>query len=170
MNVMKKITIALAMLLMVVAAACGEDVQYGDGLDPDAIVAATPTCRLGECKSPEPSPISTEKVGIGTSPTPPKPTAQQQPEERFFDVTLVDYSPYYEPGQQLTMPVGFTLRVTNKDNTEGRPVRSFAADDGSFDSGPLKPGEVWTRKFDQPGSYQIKDRAAGFIYASLEVR
>lgn len=169
MNQMKKITIAFALTFIFLASACGEDITYGDGLDPDAIIAATPTCRLGECKSPEPSPVSTEKVGIGTSPTPAKPT-QQQAEEKFFDVSLVDYSPYYEPGQQLTMPVGFTLRVTNKDSTEGRPVRSFTSDDGSFDSGPLKPGQVWTRKFDQPGSYTIKDRAAGFIYASLEVR
>lgn len=163
MRTVSKIFVILALLAL--AAGCGKGVRYGDNIDPESLETGA-KCRLGECKSP--TPASDEKVGIERSPSPsPVPT---QVEVHFFDVTLVADAPYYDPGNRLTMPTGFTLRVTNKDATEGRPSRSFKSDDGSFDSGRLKPGAVWTQKFDQPGSWHIIDDAAGFIFADLEVR
>lgn len=162
----KVLSVLAAMILLL--AACNEGVKVGDDIDLAAVDQNKQECRLGECKSPEPSPVSTEKAGIGGSS--PSPTAKPTQAEQLFDVTLVADSPYYEPGNDLSMPFSFTLRVTNNDRTEGRPVRSFTDEDGVFDSGPLKPGEKWTWKFDGPGQFKITDRAAGFIFANLVVR
>ena len=160
------IRIFMILALLALAAGCGKGVSYGDKLDTDLKDGGS-KCRLGECKSP--TPASDTKVGVGAQSPSPSPV-QTQVEVRYFDVSLVADAPYYDPGNRLTMPVGFTLRVTNKDTTDGRPIRSFKSDDGSFDSGRLKPGAVWTQKFDQPGSWHIVDDAAGFIYADLEVK
>jgi hypothetical protein len=120
--------------------------------------------------SPTPSP----QTGGQSAPAQAKPAqpqaADQKPQATFFDVGLIAQSPYYEPGDQIAIARGTTLRVTNKDNTAERPQRSFTAQDGSFDSGMLKPGQVWTQKFDSPGVWRIEDKSAPFISATLEVR
>jgi len=167
---MKKTLLAvIALLVMIMTAACGGDNQIGSDNLTKGIKEGGPGPRLGE-KVPDPTGAPTQAaLGAET----PKPTAAAsappKAEEKFFDVTLTSASPFYEPGNELSMPTGFTLRVTNKDTTEGRPVRSFEADDGSFSSGPLKAGAVWTQRFDSPGTWKIKDMAAGFIYANLTV-
>jgi len=165
----------LAVCMVLIGVACGKPQEYGGGLDPNKIPDATPTCRLGECKSAVPSPEPTEKLVIGAPSPTVKVEATKPPEEKFFDVYLVEESPFYafgpnrELGQDFTMPSSFTLRVTNQDRTDGRPIRSFTAQ-GAFDSGPMKPGATWTQKFGQPGSWDITDRAAGFIRAKLTVQ
>ncbi len=165
---------AFLICLALVGAACGKPNKIGGDIDLSKIGDATPTCRLGECKSPEPSVEPTEKLGVTASPTP-KVEATKASDESFFDVYLVAESPFYsfgpnkELGREFTMPIGLTLRVTNQDQTEGRPARSFTSQ-GAFDSGPMKPGATWTRKFSQPGVWEITDRAAGFISAKLTVQ
>jgi hypothetical protein len=126
--------------------------------------------RLGAA-SPTPSPNAASAAPAQNKPT--QPAAQNpnaKPQATFFDVTLIASAPYFEPGDQIVIARGTTLRVTNKDTTPERPKRSFTAQDGSFDSGMLSPGQVWTMKFDSPGVWRIEDRAAPFISASLEVR
>ncbi|MEO7804905.1 MAG: hypothetical protein ABIS18_11535 [Actinomycetota bacterium] len=166
---MKRVScISLILLLCAVAAACGSDNKVGsERLLQLQDSGSKGQPRLGESiKVPTQSP----QAALGTSPKATQSVvAPKAAEVKFFDVTLVDYSPYYEPGASLQMPVGFTLRVTNKDKTEGRPVRSFEAADGSFGSPPLKAGGVWTQAFDVPGTWKIKDMAAGFILAELTV-
>jgi hypothetical protein len=177
MKVMKHRTLLLVYLaLILVVAACGKPQSYGDAIDTSKIGDVKPTCRLGECKSPEPSPESTNKAAVGSETSAPAPQAEasKAPETKFFDVYLVAESPFYahgqnkELGQALTMPTGFTLRVTNDDRTEGRPVRSFTAE-GAFDSGRLRPGQTWSMAFGQRGKWDITDVAAGFIRATFEV-
>src|SRR4051794_11680069 len=61
-------------------------------------------------------------------------------------VQVVDFA--FEPGT-LTVPVGATVTWTN---TGSRP-HTVTADDGSFDSGRLDPGEQFSQTFDQPGTF-----------------
>jgi plastocyanin len=63
-----------------------------------------------------------------------------------FDVSVVDFA--FEPGT-VTVPVGVTVTWTN---TGSRP-HTVTADDGSFDSGRLDPGEQFSQTFDQPGTF-----------------
>src|SRR5215212_5942076 len=63
-----------------------------------------------------------------------------------FDVSVVDFA--FEPGT-ISVPVGATVTWTN---TGSRP-HTVTADDGSFDSGRLDPGEQFSQTFDQPGTY-----------------
>jgi plastocyanin len=63
-----------------------------------------------------------------------------------FDISVVDFA--FEPGT-LSVPVGATVSWTN---TGSRP-HTVTADDGSFDSGRLDPGEQFSQTFDQPGTF-----------------
>lgn len=157
----------IAIIVSLGFAACGGDNPVGSERLKDFKDEGGKGSRLGE-RIPEPS-NQPSVLGVGGRSPTAQPSTAPKADEKIFDVTLVDNSPYYEPGASLKVPVGFTIKVTNKDTTEGRPVRSFEAVDGSFSSGPLKPGQVWTQKFDSPGFWKIKDMAAGFILADLEV-
>lgn len=161
--------LAVLCFLTLVAAACGGDKQIGskDILDFDEQEEAR---RLGET-SPSPSPEAQQNNQPSPPPKEQQPASAPAPaKEEFFDVGLIASSPYFEPGNQLAMPRGLTLRVTNKDNTAERPTRTFTAEDGTFDSGPLKPGQIWTHKFASSGTFRVVDKNAPFIYATLEVR
>jgi plastocyanin len=61
-------------------------------------------------------------------------------------VSVVDFA--FEPAT-LEVAAGTTVTWTNNGN---RP-HTVTADDGSFDSGRLDPGEQFSHRFDQPGTY-----------------
>src|SRR5215211_4606664 len=61
-------------------------------------------------------------------------------------VQVVDFA--FEPGM-LTVPAGATVSWTNA----GSRTHTVTADDGSFDSGRLDPGEQFSQTFDQPGTF-----------------
>lgn len=61
-------------------------------------------------------------------------------------VDVVDFA--FEPGT-LTVPVGTTVTWTNR----GERPHTITADDGSFDSGRLDPGEEFSFTFDTAGSF-----------------
>src|SRR5215218_3567246 len=67
-------------------------------------------------------------------------------QDAVFDVSVVDFA--FEPGT-LSVPAGATVTWTN---TGSRP-HTVTADDGSFDSGRLDPGEQFSQTFDQPGTF-----------------
>jgi plastocyanin len=67
-------------------------------------------------------------------------------QDTAFDVSVVDFA--FEPGT-VSVPVGATVTWTN---TGSRP-HTVTADDGSFDSGRLDPGEQFSQTFDQPGTF-----------------
>jgi plastocyanin len=62
------------------------------------------------------------------------------------EVQVIDFA--FEPGT-ITVPAGTTVTWTN---TGSRP-HTVTADDGSFDSGRLDPGEQFSQTFDQPGTF-----------------
>lgn len=162
----------LIWVLALLTSACGKPNKVGSEklLDIEQEVAE---CRLGE-RCPTPSPAAAEGTAEGnkgaiTNPQPKQePPPPPPPQEEFFDVTLVENSPYFEPGNALTMHRTLTLRVTNKDTCACRPWRTFTAEDGSFSSPKLAPGESWTIRLGA-GAWTIVDQSAGFIRASLEV-
>src|ERR671912_779549 len=72
------------------------------------------------------------------------PIAAQQ--DVTFEVSVVDFA--FEPAT-VTVPAGATVTWTN---TGSRP-HTVTADDGSFDSGRLDPGEQFSQTFDQLGTF-----------------
>jgi plastocyanin len=67
-------------------------------------------------------------------------------QETAVAVQVVDFA--FEPGT-LTVAAGATVTWTN----EGSRPHTVTADDGSFDSGRLDPGEQFSQTFDQPGTF-----------------
>ena len=67
-------------------------------------------------------------------------------QDATFEVSVVDFA--FEPAT-VTVPAGATVTWTN---TGSRP-HTVTADDGSFDSGRLDPGEQFSQTFDQPGTF-----------------
>src|SRR5829696_6991426 len=67
-------------------------------------------------------------------------------QEAAVDISVVDFA--FEPGT-VSVPAGATVTWTN---TGSRP-HTVTADDGSFDSGRLDPGEQFSHTFDQPGNF-----------------
>ena len=67
-------------------------------------------------------------------------------QDAAFEVLVVDFA--FEPAT-VTVPAGATVTWTN---TGSRP-HTVTADDGSFDSGRLDPGEQFSQTFDQPGTF-----------------
>ena len=63
-----------------------------------------------------------------------------------FKVQVVDFA--FQPAI-LTIPVGATVTWTNT----GQRTHTVSADDGSFDSGRLDPGETFSQTFTEPGTH-----------------
>src|ERR671912_3045573 len=72
------------------------------------------------------------------------PIAAQQ--DVTFEVQVIDFA--FEPAT-VTVPAGATVTWTNA----GSRPHTVTADDGSFDSGRLDPGEQFSQTFDQPGTF-----------------
>ena len=67
---------------------------------------------------------------------------------------------------RLEVAAGTTIRWTNNDQL----VHTITADDGSWDSGPIEPGQTWSRTFAQPGEYAIHCTPHPFMKAIVVVR
>ncbi len=82
-------------------------------------------------------------------PTAPVALAQDDapPGEATVEVVMVDDR--FDP-DTLTVPIGTTVSWAN----QGADWHSIAAYDGSFESGKISPGESFSHRFDQPGTYQ----------------
>lgn len=167
--------LAAIWVLMLVLIACGESASVGseDLLDIEEQRNAE---RLGQRASPTPEP--TEEAGgalaLGeqASPTPEQPSPPPA-EKKYFDIFLTS-NPYYQGADgkyadHWRVPVGYILRVTNRDDTAERPFRTFTAEDGTFNSGRLTTGEQWETPLPRPGQWNIVDQCCPFIRGSLEV-
>jgi hypothetical protein len=161
-------TIGVAVLLLLTAA-CGSGQKVGNE-DLLNFQEQKNAQRLGEA-TPAPTPgASAGALTVGSQPTPPPRPKATPPKVQYFDVTLVANSPFYKPGNALTIRVGVTLRVTNVDKTPERSSgRSFTDQAGSFNSGILKPGQSWTHTFTQPAQYEVVDQGLTFATARLQV-
>ena len=160
----RRVVFVLVTLLGAMACGGGQQTGSDDVLDfeeqqkADQLGAATP--------SPTPRASAAAPAPTRTS----APAAKQQPSAQAYDVRLVAGNPYYAPGDQLRMPAGTTIRVTNADMTPERSKgRSFTAENGAFDSGLIEPGATWTKLITQKGTYTIVDTALNFARATLTV-
>lgn len=67
---------------------------------------------------------------------------------------------------RLEVPAGTTVEWTNSDEV----VHTVTADDGTWDSGAIPPGETWRARFDSPGSYPYHCGPHPFMMGVVIVR
>jgi plastocyanin len=67
---------------------------------------------------------------------------------------------------RLEIAAGTTVRWTNNDQL----VHTVTADDGSWDSGAIEPGQTWAHTFAQPGEYALHCTPHPFMKAVVVVR
>jgi len=67
---------------------------------------------------------------------------------------------------RIEVTAGTTIRWTNNDPL----VHTITADDGSWDSGPIEPGNTWTHTFTQPGEYAFHCTPHPFMKGVVVVR
>jgi plastocyanin len=73
---------------------------------------------------------------------------------------------YAYPQQRLEVARGTTIEWTNRDAV----VHTVSADDGSWDSGAIQPGERWRARFDEPGIYPFHCGPHPFMKGTVVVR
>ena len=79
-----------------------------------------------------------------------------------WSVSIEDF--YFEPSEAAIQP-GDTVTWTN----EGNHPHTVTADDGSFDSGPLQPGESFSYTFQNPGVVPYYCSIHPFMTGSVSV-
>ena len=105
---------------------------------------------LGACVDSDPSPPTPQDLGdIDVSP----------------DVTITVDEDGYDPGE-VEDEVGTVFLLVN----EGDEPHSFTADDHSFDTGRLLPGEETTLVLTEPGTHPFHDTEAPDHTGELQVR
>jgi plastocyanin len=67
---------------------------------------------------------------------------------------------------RIEIAAGTAVTWTNNDQL----VHTITADDGSWDSGPIEPGQSWSRTFAQPGEYAVHCTPHPFMKALVVVR
>jgi len=68
--------------------------------------------------------------------------------------------------KRLEIAAGTTVTWTNNDQL----VHTVTADDGSWDSGPIEPGNSWSHTFSQPGEFAFHCTPHPFMRAVVVVR
>jgi plastocyanin len=71
----------------------------------------------------------------------------------------------YAP-KRLVIEAGTTVEWTNRDEM----VHTVSADDGSWDSGAIRPGESWRATFTEPGVYPFHCGPHPFMKGVVVVR
>lgn len=112
--------------LVLVAAGCDADDDAGDdaGLEPAATTA----------------PVSETIEAADTA------TDATTGEAETVEVQMVNIS--FDPAE-ITIPVASTVIWTNADSV----AHTTTADDGTWDSGTMEPGDTFEFTFDEPGTY-----------------
>ncbi len=152
------------MLVLLAFTACGGGQKTGS----QEVLDFEEQQKADELGAATPKPTA-KPAGATSAPTRTAAPATARPAQNY-DVQLIAGNPYYAPGDQLRMPAGATIRVTNKDMTPERSNgRSFTAENGAFDSGLIKPGATWTKVIATKGTYTIVDTALNFARATLTV-
>ena len=80
------------------------------------------------------------------------------------DMTVSIQDFFFDPGQ-LTVSPGTTITWVN----DGKAPHTTTADDGTWDSGTLQPGEDFSFTFDQPGTYTYHCSIHPDMTASVKV-
>jgi plastocyanin len=121
-------------------------IQY-EGYKPSGPSGAFFDLVTGETQAPESAAHDSAHTGHEESGTPVPLTAAAGPPPDASIVTMVDDR--FEP-DNMTVPPGTTVSWVN----EGADWHSIAAFDGSFESGKIAPGDAFSYRFDDPGTYQ----------------
>jgi plastocyanin len=125
----RRVAGAAALSLVLVTAACDDDDTALDETTPIPIDTAAPTVARG--------PDTTAGAGE---------TAVDEASVEQTEIAMVDIS--FDPAD-ITVAVGASLVWTN----EGAIEHTTTADDGSWDSGVVAPGESFDFTLDEPGTY-----------------
>jgi len=157
--------VAVTLLLVVLAAACGEDNRVGSGVDLN-IADQAQEVRLGETTTtvaPETSP--SERAALGETTTTQAPTTTAQPVTLAIAINSDGgTSTQFEPSAARVY-VGSLVEWVNTDDVP----RSVVADDGSFDSGPIAPGGTWRFNATVVGQFPYSDGTRPYAVGTLEV-
>jgi plastocyanin len=100
----------------------------------------------------------------------PAPTVAVTPKASGAVVQIVQPNPgalswAYNP-QTLTVKAGDQVTWTNT----GSLAHTVTADDGSFDSGNLNPGDTWSFTFSKPGTYAYHCAPHPWMKATIVVQ
>jgi plastocyanin len=123
----RRVAGAAALSLVLVAVGCDDD-------DDAALVETTPI------------PVDTTVAPMPDTTAGADGTAQDEPSDEQTEVAMVDIS--FDP-TDMAVPVGATVVWTNEDALE----HTTTADDGTWDSGVVAPGESFDFTLDEPGTY-----------------
>jgi plastocyanin len=166
----------IAVLLFVSVAVAQSTPEQGDmnqdGVDPNAMDPAavdpnTPDLSTLDPNSTDPNTADQSAVDPNTLTTA-DPNASEQPVNNVlnFRLVTVDIEPwgFYRP--DTPVEPGTTVRWINVDNRN----QTVTADDGSFDSGVLKPGEYFDLRFDELGKWTYHSEKEPEKTGSITVR
>ncbi len=84
-------------------------------------------------------------LGAVIDPAPPPPTSAPSPEGVAADIVDLDFEP-----PRLTVAPGTVVTWTNR----GQLPHTVTAVDGSYDSGFLQAGDIFSMEFTEPGTYE----------------
>jgi plastocyanin len=79
---------------------------------------------------------------------------------------VADIYRYAYPQSRLEVARGTVIEWTNRDAV----MHTVSADDGSWDSGAIQPGERWRARFDEPGIYAFHCGPHPFMKGTVIVR
>ena len=156
--------IMLATAMAVAGAACSQDKQVGSDELLQFNEAATTTTVVGG--------VATTAAAVTTAPrqttAPPatRPRTQATAPAASNDFHLTITANGFDP-DSFVVKVGQRIVFTNKDS--GR-AHSWVADDGTWDSGPLQPGEQFIYTARNVGVFDFKDEEVPFLIGRMEVR
>jgi plastocyanin len=165
-------------VLFVLLAACGDENKVGEDVDL-GIKSQVEQERLGARTTTTTPPETTappqqQKASVGAAPTTTAapvttqaPATTQAPERVAIEITINgdnSGTTQFEPSQARVF-AGSLVKWTNKDSV----ARSVEADDGSFDSGPLQPGQSFTYRADKVGRFNYTDGTRPYAVGALEV-
>ena len=173
--------IAAAVLLF---AACGEDNKVGEGVDlgiqneveQERLGARTTTTAAAQETT---VPTAPQKASVGATTAPPTtqppttappqtaPPTTAAPERVAIEISINgdnSGTTQFEPSQTRVF-VGSLVKWTNADSV----ARSVEADDGSFKSGLLEPGQSFTYRAEKVGRFNYTDGTRPYAVGALEV-
>lgn len=179
---MKHLAAVLAVAALLLAA-CGEDNKVGEEVDL-GIKSEVEQERLGARTTTTAAPATTavtqpQKASVGATTAPPAtqapttappttaPPTTAAPERVAIEISINGDSSgttQFEPSQTRVF-VGSLVKWTNRDSV----ARSVEADDGSFKSGLLEPGQSFTYRAEKVGRFNYTDGTRPYAVGALEV-
>ena len=142
-----------------------------DGVDPNAVDPAAADPSMLDPSTVDPNstdPSTADQSAVDPSTLTAEPNAPSQTVNNVVDFRLVtiDIEPWGFFGRNTSVEPGTTVRWINMDNRS----QTVTADDGSFDSGVLRPGEHFDFRFDEPGKWTYHSEQEPDKTGSITVR